>query len=197
MITFSEAAKQEIGSVIKEQSDGRTLLRIEAHYRGAVDFSYGLSLVGPDEKAPEDLVIDAGEFSVVVDPDSLKNLQGASIDFVDDADRSGFRFINPNVPPIPGLGDGPRPDLTGPLAERVQQLFETELNPAVGGHGGMIRFLGVRDNRVYVAFGGGCRGCGMVNVTLKQGVEARIRELFPEIEEVVDVTDHGRPSGCP
>jgi Fe/S biogenesis protein NfuA len=49
---------------------------------------------------------------------------------------------------------------------------------------------GVKDNKVYVSFGGGCHGCGMVNVTLKNGVEARIKEVIPEIEEVVDTTDH-------
>ena len=53
-----------------------------------------------------------------------------------------------------------------------------------------MNFLGVKENRAYLSFGGGCHGCGMVDVTLKQGIEARIKELIPEIEEVVDVTDH-------
>ena len=55
----------------------------------------------------------------------------------------------------------------------------------------MIRLVDVRDNKVYIAFGGGCHGCGMVDVTLKHGVEARLKEAIPEIEEVIDTTDHG------
>jgi Fe/S biogenesis protein NfuA len=67
---------------------------------------------------------------------------------------------------------------------------DSELNPAVASHGGRINLHGVKDNKVYLSFGGGCHGCGMVNLTLKNGVEARIKELIPEIEEVVDTTDH-------
>ena len=57
-------------------------------------------------------------------------------------------------------------------------------------HGGTVNFVGVKENKVYLSFGGGCHGCGMVDVTLKHGIESRIKELVPEIEEVVDVTDH-------
>ena len=72
----------------------------------------------------------------------------------------------------------------------MQHLLDTELNPAVAAHGGRMSLVGVRDNKVYLTFGGGCHGCGMVDMTLKHGVEARIRELIPEVEEVVDTTDH-------
>ena len=88
------------------------------------------------------------------------------------------------------MGAGPRADLTGPVAERIQRLFDTELNPAVASHGGEIHFHGIEVNKVYLSFGGGCHGCGMVDVTLKQGVEQRIRELIPEVEEIIDTTDH-------
>jgi Fe-S cluster biogenesis protein NfuA len=57
-------------------------------------------------------------------------------------------------------------------------------------HGGYITLLDVKDDVAYVALGGGCQGCGMANVTLKQGIEALIREAVPEIHQVVDTTDH-------
>ena len=53
-----------------------------------------------------------------------------------------------------------------------------------------MELIGVKDSKAYLSFGGGCHGCGMVDVTLKQGVETRIRELIPEIEAVIDTTDH-------
>ncbi|MBI4446535.1 MAG: NifU family protein [Acidobacteria bacterium] len=126
----------------------------------------------------------------MVDPKSWENLKGATIDFDEGLLRSGFKFINPNKPEVPQIGEGPRSDLTGPLAEKVQLLLDTELNPAVASHGGIIHLVGVEGNKVFLSFGGGCHGCGMVDVTLKQGVEARIREVIPEVEEVIDTTDH-------
>jgi Fe-S cluster biogenesis protein NfuA len=72
----------------------------------------------------------------------------------------------------------------------VQQLFETEINPAVAQHGGHFTLLEVKENRVFVELGGGCQGCGMADVTLRQGVEQRLKEVLPEMIALVDVTDH-------
>ena len=72
----------------------------------------------------------------------------------------------------------------------VQELFDKEVNPAVAAHGGHFNLLDVQDNNVYVELGGGCQGCGMANVTLRQGVEARLREVLPEMAALIDSTDH-------
>jgi Fe/S biogenesis protein NfuA len=76
------------------------------------------------------------------------------------------------------------------VALAVRQLLDEEINPAVAAHGGSVALLEVRDQRAYIQLGGGCQGCGMADVTLKQGIEVRIRERIPEIVEVVDTTDH-------
>ena len=72
----------------------------------------------------------------------------------------------------------------------VQELFDKEVNPAVAAHGGYFNLLDIQDNNVYVELGGGCQGCGMANVTLRQGVESRLREVMPEMVELIDQTDH-------
>ena len=72
----------------------------------------------------------------------------------------------------------------------VQRIIDEEVNPAVAGHGGFITLMDVKENRVYVELGGGCQGCGMANVTLKQGIETAIKKQLPEIVEILDVTDH-------
>jgi Fe/S biogenesis protein NfuA len=77
------------------------------------------------------------------------------------------------------------------LKARVQELIDTSINPAVAGHGGFIELLDVRDNKVYLAMGGGCQGCGAADVTLKAGIERLIKEELPEVEEILDTTDHG------
>jgi len=76
------------------------------------------------------------------------------------------------------------------LKTRVQELIDTMINPAVAGHGGYVELIDVQDNRVYLQMGGGCQGCGAADVTLKSGIERLIKEELPEIEEVLDTTDH-------
>ena len=76
------------------------------------------------------------------------------------------------------------------LATKVQELIDSTINPAVAGHGGFVQLMEVKDNRVYIQMGGGCQGCGAADVTLKAGIERLIKEEIPEIEEVLDATDH-------
>ena len=79
---------------------------------------------------------------------------------------------------------------TEELTAKVQELLESTINPAVAGHGGFVQLIDVKDNRVYLQLGGGCQGCGAADITLKSGIERLIKEEIPEIEEVLDTTDH-------
>jgi Fe/S biogenesis protein NfuA len=76
------------------------------------------------------------------------------------------------------------------VKERVQKILDEMINPAVAGHGGFVELLDVKENLVYLMLGGGCQGCGMVNVTLKHGIEATLKEEIPQIAGVIDQTDH-------
>ena len=76
------------------------------------------------------------------------------------------------------------------LTAKVQELLDSTINPAVAGHGGFVQLVDVKDNRVYLQMGGGCQGCGAADITLKSGIERLIKEEIPEIEEVLDATDH-------
>ena len=76
------------------------------------------------------------------------------------------------------------------LATKVQELIDSTINPAVAGHGGFVQLVDVKDKKVYIQMGGGCQGCGAADVTLKAGIERLIKEELPEIEEVLDSTDH-------
>jgi Fe/S biogenesis protein NfuA len=77
------------------------------------------------------------------------------------------------------------------VRDKVQELLDTSINPAVAGHGGYIELIDVKDSTVYVRMSGGCQGCGAADVTLKAGIERMIFEEVPEVTEVLDVTDHG------
>ncbi len=81
------------------------------------------------------------------------------------------------------------PESDSSLMSQIQEIIDSEINPAVASHGGSINLLDVEEKRVFIQMGGGCAGCGMADVTLKTGVLARLQQLDPDIE-VVDTTDH-------
>ena len=84
----------------------------------------------------------------------------------------------------------PKPGLGTPNGRAVAELLETQINPAVAMHGGYIALVDVDEDTVYIRLEGGCQGCGMADVTLKQGVEVEIKRAVPDIAHVLDVTDH-------
>jgi Fe-S cluster biogenesis protein NfuA len=76
------------------------------------------------------------------------------------------------------------------LRAQIQQVLDTDINPSVASHGGVIKLIDVKDNQVYIQMGGGCQGCGQADVTLKFGIENAIRAAVPGVGAILDVTDH-------
>ena len=76
------------------------------------------------------------------------------------------------------------------LYERVARLFDEEVNPMVARHGGRVELIDVQDAVVMLRMGGGCQGCGMADVTLRQGIEGMLAQHIPEVRGIVDITDH-------
>lgn len=181
MITVTEAAKKKFLEVTQAEGRAGQGLRVIVRNGGTFQPEFALNFVGPDEKAEDDTVVDAGGFNVYVDAESAKYLDGALVDFIDELDHSGFKVDAPNA----GI---PRP--SGPLAEAVQRVLDEKINPGVAMHGGHVDLVAIEEGTAYLRFGGGCQGCGMINVTLKQGVEKILFEAVPEISKVMDVTDH-------
>ena len=180
MLTITEAAKQKIQSVMESQGRPDDGLRLAIVGRRASSFQYSLGLVEQGQEAADDVSFDAGAFQVFMDANSVENLEGVTIDYVEDIQGSGFKIDNPN------------PIWTDPQHAAVQELFDTRINPNLASHGGHVELLDIKDDRVYVRLGGGCQGCGMVDVTLKHGITALIKEEFPDIQEVIDTTDHAQ-----
>lgn len=185
MIEITQAAKDRFLEVIKAEGREGQGLRVSVSGGGTARPEFGLNFVGPDEARDDDHVEDAGPFKVYVDPESAKFLEGASIDFIDTLTESGFKVDAPNA----GIA---MPE--GPLAEAVQKTLDDKINPAVASHGGFVELVAIEEGTAYLRFGGGCQGCGMINVTLKQGVEKVLFEDVPEINKVMDVTDHASGS---
>jgi Fe-S cluster biogenesis protein NfuA len=95
----------------------------------------------------------------------------------------------------PAIAD--RPSSTGAarvsddeLYERVNDLFEQQVNPMVARHGGRVELIDVQESIVMLRMSGGCQGCGMASVTLRQGIEGMMNQYLPEVKGIVDITDH-------
>lgn len=102
-----------------------------------------------------------------------------------------LRHYVPEIERVQDVMDAiPKPGLQTEAGQKVRDVLDNRINPAVASHGGHISLIDVRGSRVYVRLEGGCQGCGMASVTLKQGVEAEIKRAVPHIEEILDVTDH-------
>jgi len=80
------------------------------------------------------------------------------------------------------------------LYDRVARVFESHVNPMVGRHGGHVELIDVQDAVVLLRMGGGCQGCGMADVTLRQGIEGLLGQHVPEVRGIMDITDHGSGS---
>jgi len=175
---FTDAARERILGFMAGRGKDDPALRVAVQRRSSEGFQYVMGLVEESERDDGDLVLDGGGFTVLVDHRSLEDLRGSTIDFIETASGGGLQIDNPN------------PVWRDELALAVQTVIDTQINPGVASHGGWVDLLDVKNNVAYVQLGGGCQGCGMADVTLKQGIEALIREGVPRIEAVVDTTDH-------
>jgi Fe-S cluster biogenesis protein NfuA len=102
-----------------------------------------------------------------------------------------FSHYIPEVRAVKDYRDAiPKPGLDTPDGKAILQVLDERINPSIASHGGHISLIDVKDDRVYVRLEGGCQGCGMADVTLKQGVEVEIKNVVPSIIAVLDVTDH-------
>ena len=178
---------QEFRAGVDDPDSTAMWVEITGVHRG--EFTYNLALKPLASATPDDAVTHARDLPVVIPARDVEALRGAEIDWSDDLMRGGLMVRNPNRPSP--VVDGPPPeDLQGDVAERVAQVIERQVNPAIAIHGGQAQLVGVESDTAYVRLGGGCQGCGLASVTLDQGIESAILQAVPEVRRVVDVTDH-------
>jgi len=178
-LTVTDAAADKIRAAKTSEGRDNVALRVMAREDGA-KFRYELKLVDTDSKEADDSVIHLDGIDIYLDRESVPRLARATLDYVEDISGSGLKFDNPNQTTL----------ARNPLAGRVQEVLDDRVNPGLAAHGGVVSLVDIQGDRVVLSFGGGCQGCGMADVTLKEGVSAQLKQQIPEISEVVDATDH-------
>ncbi len=172
----------------QEDEPEQTALRVEVAGVSGVEYKYDLSF--DDISSADDTygVYTIGELTCIVPANSIELMRGSTLDLPSNPMQEGLVIRNPNRPNP--LGDMGEIELTGEPADKVQQLLEAQINPALASHGGYAELVKVEDGAAHVLMGGGCQGCSMSAITLAEGIKSAIVEMIPEITEVIDATNH-------
>ena len=182
-LELTPAARSQLSAVLGRQS-APAALRIFVRNPGDSPPQFDMSLEPADAVRHGDTVVDLDGLRVLVDAESRQAVDGATVDFRDDPLQPGFLIEPPRIE-VPG-----RFDAASPLTAQVESVLEHHVNPSIAAHGGHAHLVGVKDDVVFVALGGGCQGCSMASVTLTQGIEQILKQAIPRIRAVVDATDH-------
>jgi Fe/S biogenesis protein NfuA len=177
-IHVSPEARAKVDAVKAGNNFPDANLRVRISARHGPYFTHELALEDPRDRAADDLALDVDGLTLVVDPGSAADLDGASVVLDTVIPGGGLKVENPNE----GWRD--------PVARAVQEVIDGQINPGVARHGGRVALLEVRGDTAYIELGGGCVGCAQVDVTLRHGIETAIVGAVPQIEHVVDQTDH-------
>ncbi len=185
MIKITEAAQSHFARLLESQEQG-TQIRVFVINPGTVTAECGVSYCPPDTIEPDDIEMKFEQLSAYTDKLSAPYLEEAEIDFVTDQLGSQLTLKAPNAKIR-------KVDENAPLADRVEYLLQTQINPQLASHGGRVTLMEITaEGMAIVRFGGGCNGCSMVDVTLKEGIEKELMQRFPELKGVRDLTEHQR-----
>jgi Fe/S biogenesis protein NfuA len=183
-IHITETALHHFADLIKKEEQADMGLRIFLDRPGFPKAEVGITFCPPGDNKAGDIILEHDEFKLFIDKTSAPYLEQANIDFKTDNMGGQLEITAPNL-------RGPKPDKESPLKDQIEYIINSEINPNLASHGGVVSLVDItEDNVVVLRFGGGCHGCGMVDVTLKQGIEGTLKEQLPQIKEVRDSTDH-------
>jgi Fe/S biogenesis protein NfuA len=184
MIEITETAQTHFRTLLLNQGSDAVGIRVSAINPGKPNADARLEFAEQGDLLGDEWQIECEGFTLFVDAQSISFLGGAHIDITESGTGSQLVIRAPNI-------KGKTPDAESPLAEQVIWLIDSEINPQLAAHKGVVSLESIdADNVVYLRFGGGCHGCGMADVTLKQGIEKTIMAKIPMITAVRDATDH-------
>jgi len=184
MINISDSAQTYFRHLLKTQGGDAVGIRVSAVHPGTPRADARLEFCENGDLLGDEWSLDCEGFTLYVDAPSAPFLDGANIDYATEGASSQLTIKAPRI-----KGEAPKGDAS--LVERVRWLLESEINPQLASHKGQVSLEEITsDGVVRLRFGGGCHGCGMADVTLKQGIEKTLMARIPEITAVRDATDH-------
>ena len=199
VVTLTPEAHEIVLQAIEQEPDpGSLALWLEVRGVQAGVFVYDLYFQAVSDADEGDARHEQDGIVVIVPAGSVDQLRGARLEWSEEG-GGGLVLVNPNAPSPEEAAPGVPPEvlakgITGPLALRVVAVLEQAVNPSIASHGGRADLVAAgRRGRgaAYLRLSGGCQGCAMSQMTLRQGIETTLLEEVPELTKVLDVTDHG------
>lgn len=184
IINITKSAEEYLLQLINNKNDPDISIRIFVNDPGTPKAETCLAYCSKNEVEQDDLIVHLDSFDVYLEKRSLSFLQDAEVNYDTDNFGGQLTIKAPNAR-LPNISSD------SPIEDRINYIIYNEINPMLASHGGDVSLVEFNDKgEVILQFGGGCQGCGMVDVTLKDGIEKTLLEQLPEVKAVKDITDH-------
>ena len=184
IINITKSTEEYLAKLIQDKNETDLSIRIFISDPGTPKAETCLAYCKPDEAMPDDMIINLDLINVNLEKRSLPFLKDAEVNFDNDTFGGQLTIKAPNAR-VPNISSD------SPVEDRINYVIYNEINPMLESHGGEVSLIEFNDNgEAVLQFGGGCQGCGMVDVTLKDGIEKTLVEQIPEVTGVKDTTDH-------
>ena len=183
-LTITESAEKYLDELLGSQEKDTVGIKIFVSEPGTPRAETCIAYAKEDESLEDYLLIEELSFSLLLEKSSLDFIKDAVVDYSPDKFGGTLTIKAPNAK-LPQLNEN------ASLEEKINYVLYSEINPSLASHGGEVSLVEVVDKETAVLqFGGGCQGCGMVDLTLKDGVEKTLLEQVDGLKGVMDVTDH-------
>jgi len=184
IINISKSAEEYLAKLIQDKNETDLSIRIFISDPGTPKAETCLAYCKPDEAMPDDMILNLDLINVNLEKRSLPFLKDAAVNYDNDTFGGQLTIKAPNAR-LPNISSD------SPVEDRINYVIYNEINPMLESHGGEVSLVEFnKDGEAVLQFGGGCQGCGMVDVTLKDGIEKTLVEQIPEVTGVRDTTDH-------
>ncbi|WKD48553.1 Fe-S biogenesis protein NfuA [Microbulbifer spongiae] len=187
-VTITESAQAYLKELLDKQECEGIAIRMFVSSPGTPNAETCIAYCRPGEEEEDDVVMEMNGFRAYFEGRSVPYLDEARVDYSPDKMGGQLTIRAPNSR-MPKITDD------SPIEDRINYVLYNEINPGLAAHGGQVSLVEVTEDKFAVLrFGGGCQGCGMVDMTLREGVEKTLKEKIPELAGVKDITDHSDKS---
>ncbi len=183
IVKVTESAESYLYNLIKDK-DKNTGVRVFVADPGTPKAETCLAYCTDSEAESDDIIFKFSKFSLYIDKRSKEFLKDAVVDYDKDNFGGQLTIKAPNAR-LPNISPNSPPE------DRINYVIYNEINPMLESHGGNVSLVELtKEGIAILQFGGGCQGCGMVDLTLKEGIEKSLIEQIDEVKSVKDITDH-------
>ena len=184
IVNITESAEKYLAKLIEDKNEPNLAVRIFISDPGTPKAETCLAYCKPEEAMKDDEILNLNSLKVHIEKRSIPFLADAEVNYDNDTFGGQLTIKAPNAR-LPNISSD------SPPKDRINYVIYNEINPMLESHGGEVSLLEFTDKgEAILQFGGGCQGCGMVDVTLKDGIEKTLLDQIPELKSVKDSTDH-------